>query len=253
MAQGTDDATDAAGGGDERRRSSTAIIILAAGSSTRMGKPKQLLTYDHCTFLRHAAEVAVASVCRPILIVLGAYASQLQSEIDDLPVRPVTNERWADGMGYSIQVGVGVLQNYDRADNTEALVLMLCDQPYVRAAVINDLVTAYHANDKGIIASEYGGTLGVPALFGRKYFADLAAMSGAAGAKHLIAARASDVMPVPFSKGITDIDTPEDYRQLERAIVPGHVEEFRNPPAPALHFEGLSASHDVLQVTWKPE
>jgi molybdenum cofactor cytidylyltransferase len=219
VAQGIDDAIDVTDVGEERSGPSTAIIILAAGSSTRMGKPKQLLTYDNLTFLRHAAEVAVASVCRPILIVLGAYASQLQSEIDDLPVRSVTNERWADGMGCSIQVGVGALKNYDRTDNTEALVLMLCDQPYVRAAVINDLVTTYHANDKGIIASEYSGTLGVPALFGREYFAELAAMSGAVGAKHLIAAHASDVMPVPFSKGITDIDTPEDYRQLQRAIV----------------------------------
>ena len=217
MAHGIDDATAV---GDEQRRPSTAIIILAAGSSTRMGNPKQLLMYGSRTFLRHAAEVAVASVCRPILIVLGAYASQLQGEIDDLPVRSVTNERWADGMGSSIQVGVRALKTYDRADNTEALVLMLCDQPYVMAAVINDLVTAYHANDKGIIASEYGGTLGVPALFGREYFAELATMSGAAGAKHLIAAHASDVVPVPFSKGISDIDTPEDYRQLQRAIVP---------------------------------
>ena len=217
MAQGIDDATAV---GDEQRRPSTALIILAAGSSTRMEKPKQLLMYGSRTFLRHAAEVAVASVCRPILIVLGAYASQLQGEIDDLPVRSVTNERWADGMGSSIQVGVRALKTYDRADNTEALVLMLCDQPYVITAVINDLVTAYHANDKGIIASAYGGTLGVPALFGREYFAELATMSGAAGAKHLIAAHASDVIPVPFSKGISDIDTPEDYRQLQRAIVP---------------------------------
>jgi molybdenum cofactor cytidylyltransferase len=219
VAMDTDNTIDATAVAGAQSRPSTAIIILAAGSSTRMGKPKQLLTYDNRTFLRHAAEVAVASVCRPILIVLGAYASQLQSEIDDLPVRSVTNERWADGMGCSIQVGVGALKNYDRTDNTEALVLMLCDQPYVSAAVINDLVTAYHANDKGIIASEYSGTLGVPALFGREYFAELAAMSGAVGAKHLIAAHASDVMSVPFSKGITDIDTPEDYRQLQHAIV----------------------------------
>jgi molybdenum cofactor cytidylyltransferase len=185
-----------------------------------MEKPKQLLMYGSRTFLRHAAEVAVASLCRPILIVLGAYASQLHGEIDDLPVRSVTNERWADGMGSSIQAGVRALKTYDRADNTEALVLMLCDQPYVRAAVINDLVTAYHANDKGIIASEYGGTLGVPVLFGREYFAELATMCGAAGAKHLIAAHAADVVPFPFPKAILDIDTPEDYRQLQHAIVP---------------------------------
>jgi molybdenum cofactor cytidylyltransferase len=123
-------------------------------------------------------------------------------------------------MGSSIQVGVGALETYDRADNTEALVLMLCDQPCVTAAVINDLVTAYHSNGTGIIASEYGGTLGVPALFGREYFAELATMSGAAGAKQIIAAHAFDVARVPFPKGITDIDTPEDYRQLQRAMLP---------------------------------
>ena len=57
-------------------------------------------------------------------------------------------------------------------------------------------------------------------MFEREYFAELARMSGAAGAKHIIAAHASDVVRVPFSKGITDIDTPEDYRQLQRAMRP---------------------------------
>ena len=217
MAKHTDDACHAQG--DERSGSSTAIIILAGGASMRMGRPKQLLTYGRSTLLRYAAEVAVASLCRPILIVLGAYASQLQREIDDLPIRSVINERWADGIGSSIQAGVETLTTYDRADRTEALVLMLCDQPYVTAAVIDDLVTAYHLNDKGIIASEYDGTLGVPALFGRGYFAELAALRGAAGAKQMIAAHSSDVMPIPFPKGIADIDTPEDYRQLRSAML----------------------------------
>jgi molybdenum cofactor cytidylyltransferase len=220
VAKRTDDAGNAHGIEDERRGSSTAIIILAAGASTRMGRPKVLLTYGSRTFLRHAAETAAASICRPILVVLGAYTNQLQSEIDDLPVRSVINERWADGMGSSIQVGIGTLNIYDRADSIEALVLMLCDQPYVTAAVINDLVTAYHLNGKGIIASEYDCTLGVPALFGREYFAELATMRGAAGAKHIIAAHASDVVPVPFPEGMTDIDTPEDYRQLQNAMQP---------------------------------
>ena len=33
---------------------------------------------------------------------------------------------------------------------------------------------------------------------------------------------------------------------LRQNMDAGHVEEFRNPPAPALHFEGLPASHDVF-------
>ena len=219
MAKRTNDGT-ARGSGDEWNGSSTALIILAAGSSRRMGRPKLLLPYGSRTFVRHAAETAVSSICRPILVVLGAYAKQLQNEIDELPVRSVMNERWAEGIGSSIQVGVETLNTDGRADITEALVLMLCDQPYVTVTVINDLVMAYHLNGKGIVASEYDGTLGVPALFGRKYFAELATISGAAGAKHIIAAHASDVVPVPFPGGMTDIDTPEDYRQLQHAVQP---------------------------------
>ncbi len=196
------------------------IIILAAGVSARMGRPKQLLTYGSRTLLRHAAETALASVCRPVLVVLGAYADQLHSEIDDLPVQQVVNERWAEGMGSSIRAGLEALKHYDRAGAAKAVVLMLCDQPFVTAAVINDLVMAYRSSGKGIIASEYGGTMGVPALFGREYFAELAALSGATGAKQIIAAHASEVVRVPFPKGITDVDTPEDYLQLQRAILP---------------------------------
>lgn len=33
---------------------------------------------------------------------------------------------------------------------------------------------------------------------------------------------------------------------LRQNMDAGHVEEFRNPPAPTLHFEGLPASHDVF-------
>lgn len=219
MAKRTDDGTTH-GNGDDWNGSSTAIIILAAGASSRMGRPKLLLTYGSRTFMRHAAETAVASICRPILAVLGAYTDLLKREIEGLPVRSVINERWADGMGSSIQVGVETLNACDRADSTEALVLMLCDQPYVTAAVINDLVTAYHRNGKGIVVSEYDGTLGVPALFRREYFAELATIRAAAGAKQIIAAHASDVVPVPFPGGMTDIDTPEDYRELQSATLP---------------------------------
>ncbi len=37
------------------------ILILAAGASTRLGYPKQLLTYQGQPFIRHIAEVAIAA------------------------------------------------------------------------------------------------------------------------------------------------------------------------------------------------
>lgn len=186
----------------------------------RMGRPKQLLTYDGHTFLRKAAEVAAASVCRPLLVVLGAYADQLHSEIDDLPTQQVVNTRWAEGMGSSIRAGLEALDLCDQKSVTDSVVLMLCDQPFVTAAVINNLVTTFRSNSKGIVASEYGGIVGVPALFAREYFAALVSLSGTAGAKQIIAAHTSDVVSVPFPQGIRDIDTPEEYLQLQRAMLP---------------------------------
>lgn len=214
MATNTDSAKKADGVCEEQRAPSVAIILLAAGASTRMGRPKLLLKYGSRNFLRHAAEMASASVCRPILVVFGAYANQLQSEIDDLPVQQVMNERWADGMGSSIRAGLEALEHCDREGISKAVVLMLCDQPCVTAAVINHLVRVFRSSSKGIVASEYGGTVGVPALFAREYFAALGALSGSAGAKQIIAAHASEVMRVPFPQGATDVDTPEDYLHL---------------------------------------
>ena len=48
------------------------LVILAAGGSTRLGPPKQLVAYRGRSLLRHAAEVAAGSLCRPIVVVLGA-------------------------------------------------------------------------------------------------------------------------------------------------------------------------------------
>jgi molybdenum cofactor cytidylyltransferase len=220
VVMGSDNVIKATAVGDERSRPSTAIIVLAAGASTRMGRPKQLLTYGGRTLLRNAAEMAAASVCRPIIIVLGGYADQLQSEIDGLPVQQVVNERWIEGMGSSISAGLEGLKHCDREGAAKAVVLMLCDQPFVTASVINNLVTVYRSNGTGIVASEYSGTVGVPALFGHEYFADLAALSGAVGAKQIIATHTSDVVHVPFPQGAPDVDTAEDYRQLLRETCP---------------------------------
>ena len=49
-----------------------------------------------------------------------------------------------------------------------------------------------------IVACEYAGTVGVPALFTRALFDELAALSPDAGAKQVIAHHGEEVVPVPF-------------------------------------------------------
>lgn len=196
--------------------SAVGVVILAAGASTRMGTPKQLLPLQGRSFLRQAAETALASVCQPIIVVLGAYAEQLRQEVENLPVQVVENLRWAEGMSSSVWAGVAALDA--TPDKISAVVLTLCDQPFVSAQVINQIVEAYHVTGKPIVASEYAGTLGVPALFSRTFFSELKALRRGEGAKQVITKHAHEVFGVPFPEGAIDIDTPKDYEQFQSMI-----------------------------------
>ena len=193
--------------------SNIGLIILAAGASTRMGTPKQLLTYRGCTLIRHMAEVAIASVCQPIAIVLGANGERIKPEISQLPLQIVENQQWQEGMSSSIQVGLEAMLAVNQ--HLDAVAIALCDQPFVSPQTLNQLVEAYHLTGKPIIASEYAGTFGVPALFSRTLFSELMNLKNTEGAKQLIKRHIHEVFSIPFPDGAIDIDTPKDYEQLK--------------------------------------
>lgn len=189
------------------------IIILAAGASTRMnGEPKQLLEFEGKTLLRRAAETALSSGLRPIVVVLGANAEKLLPEIKDLPVLTAINENWATGMGGSIKTGLSVLLAENR--EIEAAILMLCDQPFVTAETLNRLIETFQKTKKPIAASQYADTIGVPALFAREMFTELSDLQGEAGAKAVIKKHAADIARTPEPEAAFDVDTQADFQKL---------------------------------------
>lgn len=67
------------------------------------------------------------------------------------------------------------------------------------------------------------------ALFGREYFAELASLTGPAGAKQIIAAHAAAVEGVPFPHGMTDIDMLDNtnsYSVPVRLSRPGRLQGY---------------------------
>jgi molybdenum cofactor cytidylyltransferase len=182
------------------------LILLAAGGSTRMGRAKQLLVFKGRSLLRRAAEEGVASGCRPVVVVLGDRPEEMRGELAGLEVQIVVNDRWRVGMGASIRRGMEEVQG-------AAVVVMLCDQPFVTAEVIGQLIKTFRESGKAVCASSYAGTFGPPCLFAASEFERLRGMPEEQGAKRLIAA-AADVALVPFEKGAVDVDTVEDYERI---------------------------------------
>jgi molybdenum cofactor cytidylyltransferase len=193
-----------------------AAVVLAAGGSTRFGKPKQFALFQGETFIRRIVRAAIESDCAPVVVVTGEDSAQVTWELSGLTVTIAMNPDWQSGLGSSTVVGICHVMNL--APDLDAAVLLTCDQPFVSAAVLTQLMQLRQTTGKPIIASAYAETLGIPALFDRSCFPDLLRLKGDSGAKGIILARLQDVASFDFPAGEIDIDTAADYAKLDQAL-----------------------------------
>ena len=203
----------------EKRRSdlmSVAAVVLAAGGSTRFGKPKQFALFQGETFIRRIVAAAIEAGCAPVVVVTGEDSAQVTSELTWFSVAIAMNQGWQSGLGSSIVLGIQ--HAMDLAPDLDAAVLLTCDQPFVTAAVLTQLIQFRLTTGKLIVASAYAGTLGIPALIDRSCFPDLLRINGDSGAKGIILAGLHDVASFDFLAGEIDIDTAADYEKLGQPL-----------------------------------
>ena len=191
-----------------------AVIVLAAGASTRMGSPKQLLPYKGKTLLQHVVDTAKAAEAELVVTVLGAneevMLENLSSEIEPF----VVNSNWREGMASSIQTGLKKV--LELLPGLEAVAFLVGDQPFLSSTVINELFALMENTGSPIVACNYEGAVGVPAVFSKTVFPALMELKGEEGAKKLIRAAGARVALLDFPQGAVDVDTKEDYARLPK-------------------------------------
>jgi molybdenum cofactor cytidylyltransferase len=192
---------------------SIGIAILAAGGSSRMGQPKQLLPFQNKTLLEHVIAAATDSLCHPIVLVLGAHSERIIETIH-APVRVhiEVNEQWQEGLASSLRAGVQALRRLD--DGIDGIIISLADQPFVSATIFDALISEFQQSEKLIVACQYSGTGGPPALFHRSLFDELLQTTGDKGARRIVEKYADKVRTLEFAQGSVDLDTIEDYLAL---------------------------------------
>ncbi|CAG5004028.1 Nicotine blue oxidoreductase [Dyadobacter sp. CECT 9275] len=195
---------------------STGIVILAAGSSSRLGEPKQLLQYRGKSLIRQVTESALMAIGSPVVVVTGCYQKEILEVLEPLPIFPIRNDAWQEGMASSIRTGLEEL--FRLFPSIQQVILAVSDQPFVTAELLTALITKAIENDNGIIASYYDDTAGTPVLFKKKYFASLMSLEGAQGAKKILKQFKNDITYLSFPAGGTDIDTQVDYQNLINGI-----------------------------------
>jgi molybdenum cofactor cytidylyltransferase len=183
-------------------------VVLAAGRSTRMGGPNKLLAeIAHRPLVRIAAEEALKSRAKPVVVVAGHQRVEVEKVLAGLPISVVHNPDFADGLGTSLKAGIAAVP----ADADGAIIL-LGDMPQIDAALIDRLIGAFDP-DRGalVVVPTFEGKRGNPVLWSRRFFPDLMAVEGDVGARHLIKHFGEAVVEVPVAgkAALVDVDTPE--------------------------------------------
>lgn len=189
----------------------TGIVILAAGSSSRLGQPKQLLSFEGKTLIRHITETAL-ELTPTVVVVTGASSKSIHEEVKDLAVQVEYNAEHKEGIASSIRCGLSAL--LAAKTQVENVLLVVCDQPYISVDLLKQLVLKRRETKKEIVACSYNNTIGTPALFGKTFFEDLLHLRGDSGAKKIMQQHQNKLALVPFPMGYFDIDTPDDYTAL---------------------------------------
>jgi len=184
-------------------------LILAAGGSRRLGRPKQLLRWQGRTLLERAIDDAREVLHEKVVVVLGAHAEPIRAAVDLSQVATVHNPDWQDGLASSLRSGIEALPA-----SAAAALILLCDQPLIRAAHLVTMLDAWRNEPGRIVASQYDLSCGVPALFPAAYFDRLKTLTGDKGAKPLLIEFDSCVIKIPLAQAELDIDTRSDFERL---------------------------------------
>lgn len=182
-------------------------LLLAAGGSSRLGQPKQLIEFEGKTLIRRAAEALIEAGCSPVVVVLGAEVERSSEQLEGLDVEIIVNDEWKSGMSSSIRCGMKPIGDAD------AVLVTLVDQPFVTGEKLRHLIEAFKSGKPEIVAAEYNGIAGVPAVFAASLFPALTSIEGDKGARGIIR-NSSNAITIPLPEATTDIDRTSDLDRL---------------------------------------
>ncbi len=178
-------------------------LVLAAGAASRFGRPKQLEPVGGLPLVARA--LAAAAPADDRLVLLGSSAALIRPTVEQLaPDAAVcVVEDWHRGMGRVLATGVRGLR-----PGTEAVIVLLADQPYVTTDVVRAVIETWRATGRTWVCAGYGDRRGHPHLFAASWFEALATLDGDDGARAVTGNARPYVVPTEGDD--TDIDYQSD-------------------------------------------
>jgi molybdenum cofactor cytidylyltransferase len=186
-------------------------IILAAGESSRMGKPKQLLSFAGKTMLQCVIDAFDSPKVGQTLVVLGYKADEIMRRIAATVIR---NPSYARGMFTSVQAGLRALPKEARL-----VLIAVGDQPKLKRATVEKLIETFEREKHKILVPSIHGRQGHPLLLSARYVKEILAMDESLTLKHFLANHPDELarLVVEDEGVLVDIDDRTSYeRELKK-------------------------------------
>jgi molybdenum cofactor cytidylyltransferase len=186
-------------------------VVLAAGHGSRFGATKQLAELRGRPLVLHAIDALRAGGVDELVVVTG-HDAELVEQALPADVGVVRNERHREGQATSLAAALHAL-----ADDSEAAIVLMADQPGVQADEVRALVTRFRASRSRIVRLRYADGPG-PALLSREIYGEAGHLQGDVGARVLIASHPEWLEEVAVDRATPlDIDEPADLTRASKA------------------------------------
>jgi molybdenum cofactor cytidylyltransferase len=210
-------------GAAPRPAPSIAAVVLGAGRSRRMAPHNKLLIPDKTgkPMIARVVDSVLSSGARPVLVVLGHMAEEVETALAGRPVRYVHAPDYAEGLSASLKAGIAAVP-----PECAAAVVCLGDMPLVTGRMIDRLLAAYDPTEgRRIVLPTFRGKQGNPMLWDRSFFSEILEITGDSGARFLVGKHLEVVAEIEMADDavLRDFDTTESLATLPARLRPEGV------------------------------
>lgn len=193
-------------------------LLLAAGTASRLGgRPKGLLELDGRAVVARLADALARVGAAETVAVLGPHAQAFKAALASSGARCLINPRPEDGQIASQRLGLKAL-----SEDSQAIMVLLCDQPLIGAAQLEALIQAYlqRPSGTGLLAPRVQGLPGNPVLFSQAVRREILAAGPETGGRQWQQAHPDRVCAWPTEDPAyrMDVDTAQDLEALRSTL-----------------------------------
>ncbi len=188
-----------------------ATVVLAAGSSSRMGRPKQLIEFEGQTVIRRTVQTLNDCSANLVIVTTANNGVDFAAELEGLHWQQAVVENAHQGQSESVRAG---LHAVEAEGNFDAILFTPCDLPLLSVSHLNALLAKYRSGGWTIVASRYDDVLGAPLIVGRELWPELHELRGDGGVRKILPAHSKETATVDWEEGQFDLDTPADVEAV---------------------------------------